>query len=443
MIQTNIKQLSDNEHQILVRLPQSEYQRIYAVNTNQIASKAKLPGFRQGKMPANVIQKQFGPQIHEDTVSELLQTHYVGAIESSGLTPAVQPELDLPAVQPDGEFTFTLNVVTWPTVEVAKLSKLKFDVVTVNVEESDINAVIERLKTSQVKYELEDGRVSEKGDQVTIDFVGFLGDEAFEGGEGENHPLVLGSNSFIPGFEEQLEGKKAGEHVSVEVNFPAQYQAAHLAGKAARFEVDVKSVGKAVQAETEDDLAKMLGFEDGAALRADAKQRLDAEAEEASRQATRETALDALLAGNKVSVPERLIAEDMKATTQRVMQNMKQQGMEAPEEMLKDPAFEKEVRERSERGMKLSVLIQSVRDMAKLELDEASVDAELVRMSEQYPEEQREQFSAWMKSQKEQMAGVRDRLLELACIEYIVSEAKTKAVSKQLSEWQQEQDGKA
>ncbi len=443
MIQTNVKQLSDNEHQVHVTLPQSEYDRVYAEQAHKLSTQVKLPGFRPGKTPAHVIQKQFGAKLHEDTVSELLQAHYVGAIESSGLTPAVQPELNMPEVQPNGEFTFTLNVTTWPKVKVAKLSKLKFDEVSVSVEKSDVDAVIERLQKSQVSYEIEDGRKAENGDQVTIDFVGFVDDEAFEGGDGENHALVLGSGQFIPGFEEQLVGKKAGEHVTVEVTFPEQYQAAHLAGKAARFETDVKSVAKAVPAENEDDLAKLLGFDDAKALRDDAEKRLQGEAEEASKQATRDAALDALLEANPIEMPARLVEEEMKNTMQRVAQNMRQQGMDVNNEMFADEAFKKEVRERSVRSLKLSTLIQAVRDMAKLELDEAEVDAELVRMAEQYPEEQREQFITWVKSQNEQLAGVRDRLLEQKCIEHIVSEAKTKVVSKALSAWQQEQDGQA
>ncbi|MDQ6968455.1 MAG: trigger factor [Mariprofundaceae bacterium] len=443
MIQINVKQLSDNEHQVHVTLPQSEYDRVYAEHTNKLSGQAKLPGFRPGKTPAKVIKKQFGPKLHEDTVSELLQAHYVGAIESSGLAPAIQPELSMPAVQPDGEFTFILNVVTWPKVDVEKLSKLKFDEVTVNVEDADVDAVVERLQKSQVKYDVEDGRVAENGDQVTIDFVGFVDNEAFDGGDGEEHALILGSGQFIPGFEEQLVGSKAGDHITVNVSFPEAYQAAHLAGKEARFETDVKSVAKPETAEDDDALAKMLGFDDAAALRADAQERLDKEAKEASFQVTRDAALDALLAANVMTIPGRLLEEEIKNTTQRVMQNMQQQGMEANNEMFADEAFKKEVRERAERSLKLSVLIQAVREKAEIELDETAVEEELELMSKQHPAEQHDQFIAWIKDQKEQMAGIRDRLLEQRCVTHIVAEAKTKSVSKALSEWQKERDDQA
>ncbi|MCF7821846.1 MAG: trigger factor [Mariprofundaceae bacterium] len=440
MIQTKVKKLGDNEHQVNVQIAQEEYDRIYAVHSGKLAGSAKLPGFRQGKMPTDMLKKQFGPKLHEDTVSELLQTHYVAAIEASGLTPAVQPELDIPAVQSSAGFEFNMKVVTWPEAKLKPLSKLKFETAAVEVTDDDIQTVIDRLMESQVKYEVEDGRVAEKGDQVTIDFVGFIGDEAFEGGKGEDTPLVLGAGQFIPGFEDQLIGKKAGDDCTIDVTFPEQYQAAHLAGKQARFETQVKSVAKSVKAADEDDLAKMLGFDDAASIREDARARLTEQAADAASQNTREAAFDALLAANDVTLPERLIEEDIKATTQRVIQNMQQQGMEATGDMLEDEAFKSEVRERSVKGLKLSVLMQSVRDQAGLEVADAEIDAELDKMAAQYPAEQKEQFISWMKSQKEQLASVRERLLEGKCVEYIVSQAKTKQVSKTLGQWQEEQN---
>ncbi|GAV19725.1 trigger factor [Mariprofundus micogutta] len=440
MIQTEVKALGSNEHQVHVTVAQGEYDRIYAAQMNKLVAQAKLPGFRPGKTPTHVIKKQFGAKLHEDTVSELIQSHYVAAIESSGLNPAVQPMLDIPATQPSEGFEFTMKVTTMPEVKLNDLSELAFDETTVNVEESDIDQVIERLMKSQVKFEAEAERVSENGDQLHIDFVGSIDGEEFDGGKGEDVPLVLGEGRFIPGFEEQLIGKKAGDDVTVEVSFPENYQAAHLAGKDASFATNVKSVGKPVTAENEDDLAKMVGFDDGAALRADAQNRLTEEAEQASFSTTRDAALDALIAANDMELPETLVQQDMQETTKRVLQNMKQQGVEVPDEMLKDEGFNKEIRSRSERGLKLSLLLQQVRALSDLNVEDAELDAEIDRQSQQYPEEQRDQFKTWIKSQQEQVASMKDGLLERKCVQYIVDQAKTGAVSKPLSEWQGEQE---
>jgi len=369
-----------------------------------------------------------------------LQAHYVTAIESSGLTPAVQPMLDIPATQPSSGFEFTMKVTTWPTVDLTDLSKLEFDATKVEVENSDVDSVIERLQKSQVKFNIEPERKAENGDQLHIDFVGMIDGEEFDGGRGEDVPLVLGEGRFIPGFEEQLIGAAAGDEVAIEVSFPADYQAAHLAGKDASFATVVKSVGKPETAADEDALAVMLGFDDAAALRADARARLDEEAEQASFTATREAALDALLAAHEISLPEMLLEQDMRETTKRVLDNMKQQGMEPPVDMLKDESFKQEVRTRSERGLKLSVLLQQVRETADLSVDDSQINAELDRQAQQYPEEQREQFKTWIRGQQEQMASLSEGLLERQCIDYIVSEAKTRTVTKALSVWQAEQE---
>ncbi|MDQ6996682.1 MAG: trigger factor [Mariprofundus sp.] len=440
MIQTDVKELGTHEYQVHVTVPQGEYDRIYNEQLLKLSRQAKLPGFRPGKTPPAHLKQQFGPKLHEDTVSELVQAHYVAAIESSGLTPAVQPMLDVPAMQPASGFEFTMKVTTWPTVDLKNISKLEFDATKVEVETSDIDSVIERLRKSQVKFDIEAERKAENGDQLHIDFVGVIDDEEFDGGRGEDVPLVLGEGRFIPGFEEQLIASLAGDEVTIKVSFPADYQAAHLAGKDASFATVVKSVGKPETAEDEDALAVMLGFDDAAALRADAETRLDEEAEQASFTATREAALDALLAAHDISLPEALLEQDMRETTKRVLENMKQQGMAPPTDMLKDEAFKQEVRTRSERGLKLSVLLQKVREAADLSVDDIQVSGELDRQALQYPEEQREQFKTWTRSQKEQMASVRENLLERKCIEYIASEGKTRAVTKALSEWQAEQE---
>ncbi len=440
MIQTEVKKLGENEYEVEVRLPKSEYDRIYAQEKAKLAANVKLPGFRPGKTPPHVIEKQFGPKIHEDTVSQLLQDHYVAAIESSGLTPAIQPELSLPKVQPDDYFSFSLKVSSWPEVELADLSKLKFDEVEVTVDDNDVQAVLERLYKSQVRYEEKEGKAAEKGDQLHIDFEGFIGDEAFDGGKGEDVALVLGEGRFIPGFEDQLIGKKAGDTCTIEVTFPEDYQAPNLAGKPARFETTVKSVAEAVKAENDEELAKMLNFDSAEAMLEDIKKGLEKEAEQAGKSATRDAALDALLQAHELHFPEALIAEDMKATTARVVQNMKQQGMEATEDMLQDEAFLQEVRTRSERGLALSAVLQAVRNKFDISLTDEEIDAGVDEVVAAYPENMREDYARFIRENQEQMGALKDRLLEQKCIDHVVGQAKTKKVKKTLAAWQEEQD---
>jgi trigger factor len=440
MIQTEVKATGKHEHLVQVHVPQGDYDAVYAEQLQKISSQVKQPGFRQGKTPRSLVERQFSGKLLEDTASELVQRHYAEVIESTGLKPAVQPELELPAVQPGSGFTFTLKVTTWPEAKVKDLGKLQFIETEVTAGDTDIEAVVERLMKSQVRYEPVDDRAAEQGDRLEIDFTGYVDGEAFEGGKGENVALVLGEGRFIPGFEDGLMGAKPGEQREVEVTFPADYQATNLAGKAARFEVSVGTVARAEPPKNEDDLASLVGFDDAAALRADIRQRLEAEAEQAGYTATRKAALDALLAANEVELPEALVREDVKQTTLRVAQNMRQQGMQPDKAMFEDPGFQQEVRGRAERGLKLSLLLQAVRSEAGIEVVEDDVEAELDVQAKQYPEAQHEEFKRWMRGQPERMQELADQLLERKCVAYIVDKGKTKKQAKGLNEWQAEQE---
>jgi len=440
MIQTEVKKLETDEHAVNVQVPQTEYDRVYANHVSKLQAKLKLPGFRPGKTPKGVVEKQFGAKAHEDTVSELVQNYYVEALEKSGLAPAIQPELELPAVQPSTGFRFTLKVVTWPEVKLKKLSRLSMAETIVKVTDADIRSVIDRLMESQVRYETEDDRVAKKGDEVTIDFAGFVDGEAFDGGRGEDSKLVLGNGQFIPGFEDQLEGVKAGEERSLDVNFPVDYQHKPLAGKAARFEVLVKSVGVAVKAANEEELAAILNFDDAGTMREDVHSRLAAEAEQAQFESNRDMALDALLAANEVNVPEKMIKQDMQQTRSRILKSMREQGMDVTPDMFDASEHQEELRKRSRRALSISLLLNAVREANDITVDDDDVEAEIDQQAKQYPDDQQDAFRNWMHGQKDKMESLRDKLLEKKCVACIIEQAKTKPVRMSLEEWQQKRD---
>lgn len=440
MIQTKVKEIGAFEHEVQVEVPQTEYDRIYASQLKRLGRQAKLPGFRPGKAPSKVIEEYFGDKLQEDTIGEIIQQYYLEAVESTGLKPAVQPDLEVPVEQPESGFVFSMKITTWPTVELNDLSVLKFDRTIVQAEDADVDSVVERLRQSQVRFEAEKGRAAELGDQVRIDFVGYLDDEPFEGGRGEDVALVLGEGRFIPGFEEQIVGKKAGEEFSIEVSFPENYQASHLAGQKARFDIVLKEVSKPVKSENDDELAKMLGFDDAAALRKDIRSRLELEAEKATYIATRQAVFDALLEAYDIDLPEALVAQDMLLAKRRIIENMKHQGVEADEEMFADEEFQKELRNRSVRSLKLSVIMQAVRDIAGANVEDAEIDEEIDRQSAQHPEERRDQFKAWVRGQPEQLEAIREQVLERKCIDYLVANAKVSELTRTLSDWQKEQE---
>jgi trigger factor len=443
MIRTEVRKLGNDEHAIHVQVSQEEYDRIYAAQVDKLISKLKLPGFRPGKTPRSVVEKQFGSQAHEDTVSELVQAHYADAIEQSGLMPALQPHLEIPSIQPATGFSFTLKVVTWPEIKLVPLDKIKVEVTDVEVTEADVQSVIDRLMTTQVRYEEKAGRAAVNGDRLSIDFTGFIGDEPFEGGHGEGVELVIGAGQFIPGFEEGLTGAKAGEQRSLDVTFPENYQHKPLAGKATRFEVLVKEVAAAEKPENEEELAKLVNLSSAAALREDIRMRLGQEAADASYTSRRDALFDAMIAAHDIKLPEPMVQQEVQQSRQRVARSMQQQGMEVQAEILDAPEFQEELRKRAVHSLSVALLLNAVREQSKIEVSGDEVDAELDHQAQKYPEDQHDAFRNWMKGQKEQMAALRDKLLEKKCVACIMEQVKTKPVRMSLDEWQARQDASA
>jgi len=439
MIQTEVKSHGANEHDVHVRIPRAEYDRVYAAELQKIASRARLPGFRPGKTPKHVIAQKFSEQIMEDTAMALVQKHYIEALEKSGLSPAIQPEIDMDGQADASGFAFTIRVVTWPKPELKKLSDLSITQTRINVSDADIQGVIDRLMESEVRYDASDDAVAADGDEVTVDYTGYLDDVPFEGGKAEDARVVIGSGKLLPDLEQGLLGVRAGDTRSIDVHFPDDYGHAALAGKSTRFDVMVKRVGKPVRAADEGELAGMVGFDNADALREDIRMRLHREAEEAAYEATRQAVFDALLAANEVEIPDAMIRRDMTEMRKRMTRDMQARGMEASPEMFADPGLVERMRSTSEENLRIAVLLQAVRRQGDIDVDDDDISAEIERLAAEYPDEQHEKFVAWMRGNREQMDALKDRLLEKKVVEFIISQAKVKKVSKSLDTWQAEQ----
>ncbi|MDQ6978885.1 MAG: trigger factor [Mariprofundaceae bacterium] len=439
MIKTEVNHLSDNEHRIDVHVAQCEYTRLYEDNLKKLMGQnIRLPGFRPGKVPRHVIVKKFAGNLHQDTVSALVQEHYGSALDKSGLQPAVQPVIDLPEAQPDDGFSFNLVVTTWPNIELSPLADLAVEKWDVTVDDADVDGVIERLIESQFRYEAADKSV-EADDKVCMDYIGYIGDEAFDGGTAENAELVIGSGAYIPGFEEQLMNAEAGQHVQVALEFPVNYQAEALAGQSARFEVDIKTVMKGTSCASVDDLAELLGFADEAALREDARTSLAREAAKATLEKTRESVDASLLAANSVDVPERIVREHVQHGVKRYEERRQQEGG-APlsdEEQARFMSYGYAVENEK---LQASVIMQAIREQAELTVSDEDVDAELGNMAAQYPENQREAYVQWMKSSKENRDGIESSVLERKCVDYVLSQAHVTVVVKTITQLQEEID---
>ena len=262
-------------------LPAAELAAKVDEKLKEAQPEVEMKGFRKGKVPMALLKKQFGPRVLGDAMQDAVDGALREHLEKSGDRPAVQPKIEMENGEnwKEGD-DVVVNVAyeALPAIPETDLSGIEIERLVVKAEEAAVTEALENLADNAKNFEdRKKGTKSHDGDQVTIDFKGMVDGEAFEGGTAEDYPLVLGSGSFIPGFEEQLVGVKAGDSVEVKVTFPAEYGAAHLAGKEAIFECTVKSVKAPKKAEVDDELAKKFGAEDLEALKKQITERLEAE----------------------------------------------------------------------------------------------------------------------------------------------------------------------
>ncbi|MDQ6964824.1 MAG: trigger factor, partial [Mariprofundales bacterium] len=422
MVKTEVKSLGAYEHEVHATLPQEEYDRVYRERLAQMRQQVRLPGFRPGKTPVHVIKKQFGGELHHQVTEELVRTHYATVVERSGLIPAVQPELGFPAVTPSSGFSFTLRVTTWPTVEL-DLPSTEVEKLEVTVEEGDIQDVVDRMMKNNCKFVEDADRAAQDDDELIIDFVGSVDGENFDGGTADGVRLILGEGRFIEGFEEQLRGAKAGDEVTLHVRFPDDYTAPHLAGKDAQFVVKVQQVGRSESLETEEELAEKVGFESGDAIRRDVRKRLESEAKKVCDDANRDAVIAAILAKDTPGLPEALVQDQIRFNVQRLRQQLKERDMPLDEEFFDDEMKQK-MRESAERTILAGVVISALMSSGDLKVDEDDLQAELEEMVASYPEEERVAAIVNIRSDKEQMARIEERLVERGCIDYALMQMR-------------------
>lgn len=224
---------------------------------NKVKKNLNVPGFRKGKVSRTVFNRMYGEEaLYEDALNAVLPEAYEAAVLEAGIEPVAQPKIDVESMNKGEDWVITAEVTVKPEVKLGEYKNLTVSKQDREVTDEDVEARLKREQESQAELVIKEDAAAENGDTVVIDFEGFLGDEAFEGGKGENYSLELGSNSFIPGFEDQLIGKKAGEEVEVNVTFPEDYQAEDLAGKEAVFKVTVHEVKAKELPELDDEFAK-------------------------------------------------------------------------------------------------------------------------------------------------------------------------------------------
>jgi len=403
------------------------------VNTKLVEAQpeVEMKGFRKGKVPMAMLKKQFGDRLMGEAMQESIDGAMNKHFEETGDRPAMQPDVKM--TNEDWKAGDDVNVdMTYeklPEIPEVDLSTIKLEKMVVKADDASIDEALANLaETAQDFKARKAGSKAKDGDQVVMAFVGKVDGEAFDGGSAEDYPLVLGSNSFIPGFEEQLVGVKAGEEKAVTVSFPAEYQAEHLAGKEAIFDCTIVEVKEPVAAEIDDEMAKKFGAEDLTALKTQIGERLEAEYGGASRAIMKRGLLDAMDTLVSFDLPPSLLDAEAGQIAHQLWHedNPEVEGHDHPEIETTD-----EHKALADRRVRLGLLLADLGQKAAVEVTDAEMTQAIMNQARQYPGQEREFFEFVQKNQQMQQQ-LRAPLFEDKVVDHVFAQATVteKEVSK-------------
>ena len=357
---------------------------------NKTKGKYNIPGFRKGKAPKVVIETQYGKGVfYNDAIDMLFPEVYPEAIKELNIDPIDRPDLDIEEISKDNGLVMVVNVEVKPEFELGAYKGIEISKVDNTVSEEDVEARLNEMVNRNARLTSVEDKALENGDTAVIDFEGFENGVAFEGGKGENYNLVIGSNTFIPGFEDQLVGKKAGEEVEVNVTFPEAYHAENLAGKPVVFNVKVNDVKVKEVPVLDDEFAKdTTEFETLAELRADVKAKLEEQAKNAADAEMRNALVEKVSANTEVEVPEAMVQHQIDNMLMELNYQLQYQGLNLEQLLQMTGRGLDELREErradAERLVKSSLVLEAIAEKENVEANDADVDAELEKMAAMY-----------------------------------------------------------
>ncbi|ANU12787.1 trigger factor [Planococcus halocryophilus] len=357
----------------------------------KVVKEINVPGFRKGKMPRQMFEKRFGAEsLYQDALDFILPDAYANAVEEAGINPVDRPEIDIETIEKNQPLVFTAKVIVKPEVELGEYKGLEASKPDTEVTDEDIEKQLKENQERLAELTVKEDEAIVEGDTAVIDFEGFVDGEAFEGGQGNDYSLEIGSNSFIPGFEEQLVGVKAGEEKEVEVSFPEEYHAAELAGKAATFKVKVSEVKGKELPELNDELAKEIDpeVESLEALRTKMKDSLVAEKKSAADAKLRDELVQKAAENATIDIPHAMIHTEMDRMMSDFEQRLTQQGMNLELYFQFSGQDEAALREQmhgdAETRVRVSMTLEAIAKAENMQVTSEDIDKELEKMAAQF-----------------------------------------------------------
>ncbi len=394
------------------------------VELDEVAKKANLPGFRPGKAPKGVIKKRFGQSVMGDVLQRAVQDTTSQALLERNLKPAMQPKIEVTSFDEGKDLEYTVSLEVLPEIVPVDFKTIDLERPKAEPGEAEIAKALDSLATSQRKTQkVEAAREAKLGDTAVIDFEGFMDGEAFPGGKGNDHPLELGSNQFIPGFEAQLVGKKAGDKVDVNVTFPAEYGSEKLAGKQATFKVEIKELREPLPVTIDDEFAKGLGFEDLETVKKVVKDQLARDYQRAARAKVKRALLDKLSDAHNFEVPPGMLEMEFQQIWGQVEADRKR-GVEDPEHKGKtDDQLKEEYKAIALRRVRLGLLLAEVGRANDVQVTQDEVNRALGEQVRRFPGQER-QVVEFYRSNPELLAQLRAPIFEEKVVDFILELAK-------------------
>lgn len=390
-MEVNVKELENSKVEFEITVPAAELDKAYEAAYKKVAGKVNIPGFRKGKAPKSIVERTVGKEyILDEAVEAVAPSKFFEAVKENKMDIVDRPEFDVVAKELGKDLVFKVTATKKPEVQLGEYKSLKVDVQKDAVDDEAIELQLTRMLDRQADMvEAEDGAEVAKDDFITLDFKGFVDGEAFAGGEGKDYPLQIGSNSFIPGFEDQLVGCKIGEEKDVNVTFPEEYHAEELKGKSAVFKCTVKSIKRKVLPALDDEFAKKAStFQTLDELKADIRSNLEKSAESKFEAEKREAVIKLASENAAVEIPEVMIENRVNVMIQELALRLEQQGMKldmylqyAGTDMAK---LRETYKDTAANNVKTDLVLEAVAKAEEIKVEAAELDAEVEAMAKAY-----------------------------------------------------------